>query len=369
VQQAASKLSGQLLVRTEAADLKLQSGESVTDFDRFIAPIEGESPCGPDFEYDNEFLALSQAVAGKPEQQFGDTVIPAVEPDWREVDRLCQDLLARTKDIRIVAWLTLANTHLHGVTHFAAGLKLALSFCEQYWESVHPRIEIDGDTDPYLRMNALSAFSGSEFSGEDRLIQALRAALLVRQPLPLSFRAAELAFNKAPEAEFNLSQIEPIFNDALAAGNQELPAVVEAYAAYKALCALIDERVTAAEAPDMERLTSILKPVAQGVERLQSSASSSADEVSAAANGESATTVAGPGGSGLIQSREDARRALDRVCEYLERHEPSNPASLFARRAQRLLSMPFLEIMRELSPDSMSHLELLTGVKPKEQDY
>ena len=60
----------------------------MTDFDRFAEPIDGESPCGPDCEYDNDFLALSQAVVGKPEQQFGDTVIPAVDPDWRQVDLL-----------------------------------------------------------------------------------------------------------------------------------------------------------------------------------------------------------------------------------------------------------------------------------------
>jgi len=59
-------------------------------------------------------------------------------------------------------------------------------------------------------------------------------------------------------------------------------------------------------------------------------------------------------------------RALERVCVYLEKNEPSNPAGLFVRRAQRLLNMPFLEIMREMSPDSMSHLEMLTGAKPRD---
>ena len=130
----------------------------MTDFDRFLAPIAGDSPCGLDCEYDNEFLALTQAAAGKPEQQFGDTVIPAGEPDWREVDSLSQALLTRTKDLRIIAWLTLANTHLHGIKDFAGGIKLALALCEQHWDAIHPRIEVDGDSDPYLRMNAIAAF-------------------------------------------------------------------------------------------------------------------------------------------------------------------------------------------------------------------
>ena len=340
----------------------------MADFDRFLAPIDGELPCGPDCEYDNEFLALTQAVAGKPEQQFGDTVIPAVEPDWRLVDGQCQALLARTKDLRIVASLTLAQTHMHGISAFAAGLKLALTLCQQYWDDVHPRIEVDGDTDPYLRMNAIAAFSGSEFSGEDRLIQALRQSSLVKQPITLSFRDAELAFNKAAEATYSLEQISSTLTDAIAADNAEIVAVIDAYASYQALRAVLDERVSVAEAPDMDRLDGVLKPVAQGVARLRSSALASEAEADTVSEDGGVVVVRGSGGPGVIQSREDARRALDRVCEYLERHEPSNPASLFARRAQRLLSMQFLDIMRELSPDSISHLEMLTGVPPQEKD-
>ena len=41
---------------------------------------------------------------------------------------------------------------------------------------------------------------------------------------------------------------------------------------------------------------------------------------------------------------------------------------MFARRAQRMLNMSFLDIMRELSPDSMSHLEMLTGANAQQQD-
>ena len=52
---------------------------------------------------------------------------------------------------------------------------------------------------------------------------------------------------------------------------------------------------------------------------------------------------------------------LDLVCSYLERHEPSNPAPLFIRRAQRLIKKNFVEIVRDLMPDSLSQLERLAG--------
>ncbi len=64
---------------------------------------------------------------------------------------------------------------------------------------------------------------------------------------------------------------------------------------------------------------------------------------------------------GEIRTREDAVRMLDRVCSYLERQEPSNPAPLFIRRAQRLMTKSFLEIVKDLMPDSLSNLEKLAG--------
>jgi type VI secretion system protein ImpA len=343
----------------------------VTDFDRFAEPIQGESPCGPDCEYDNDFLALSQAVVGKPEQQFGDTVIPAVEPDWRQVDTLAQALLERTRDLRIVCWLALANTHLHGISAFVGGLKLMVSLCERYWDEVHPRIEVDGDTDPYLRMNAISAFSGSEFSGEDRLIQALRGSALTKMPVPLTYREVEIGLSNAPESAYSQTQLESILTDAIAAGNADVPLVAEAWHVYQSLRALLEEKITSGEVPDMDRLAAVLKPVAQGIERMRAnSAAASGDsgEAPDEATGEPGVSGgASAANSGQVKSREDARRALERVCDYLERHEPSNPASLFARRAQRMLNMNFLDIMRELSPDSMHHLETLTGTKAQEE--
>jgi type VI secretion system protein ImpA len=344
----------------------------MADFDHFAEPLDGENPCGPDCEYDNDFLALSQAVAGKPEQQFGDTVIPAVDPDWREVDSLARLLLGRTRDLRVVAWLALANTRLHGVAAFSAGLKLMLTLCERYWDDVHPRVVVDGDSDPYLRMNAIAAFSGSEFSGEDRLVQALRASVLIKQPLTLTYRDVELAFAQVGDAQYSQAQAESMLSDAMAAGNTDIAEITAAYNAFLALRSLLEEKVASGDTPDLERLENVLKPVVRGMERMQAQSTGSFND-----EGNSEDSSSGGIGSnghvqasapGTIQSREDCRRALDRVCEYLERHEPSNPASLFARRAQRMLSLPFLDIMRELSPDSMSHLEMLTGAQQR-QDF
>ena len=52
---------------------------------RLLEPVAGDQPCGPDLEYDPALIELQTLAAGKPEQQFGDKIIPGEEPDWPAV--------------------------------------------------------------------------------------------------------------------------------------------------------------------------------------------------------------------------------------------------------------------------------------------
>jgi type VI secretion system protein ImpA len=74
---------------------------------------------------------------------------------------------------------------------------------------------------------------------------------------------------------------------------------------------------------------------------------------------------AGEGSSdgGAIRSRQDVVRALDRICQYYARTEPSSPVPFLLRRAQRLVEMDFLQIIDELTPQARAHLETIVGVK------
>ena len=65
---------------------------------------------------------------------------------------------------------------------------------------------------------------------------------------------------------------------------------------------------------------------------------------------------------GEIRSREDAVRVLERVCAFIERTEPANPAPLFIRRAQQLLTKSFMEIIQDLAPDSLGQIQKMVGL-------
>ena len=69
---------------------------------------------------------------------------------------------------------------------------------------------------------------------------------------------------------------------------------------------------------------------------------------------------------GAIESRNDALRAIDMVCEYLERTEPTNPAQLLLRRARRLVNKNFVELVRELAPESLNEVARVMGISAEE---
>lgn len=121
----------------------LNSGDTLADFDHFAEALAGASVT--DCEYDNDFLALSQAVAGKPERHFGDTVIPAVDPDWREVDSLARALLGARgcTDCRVASQYSPPRRR-----GFFGRFEADAFLCERYWDDVHPRVVVDGSSRP-----------------------------------------------------------------------------------------------------------------------------------------------------------------------------------------------------------------------------
>ena len=113
----------------------------------WLQPLGDEAaPCGPDLEYDNDFLALTQAAAGKPESQFG----PAEPPDWRGTRELAENLLERSRDLRLAVYWLRALVRLHGCAALVPGLELLNGLLESMWEQVHPLPDPDdGDRDAH----------------------------------------------------------------------------------------------------------------------------------------------------------------------------------------------------------------------------
>jgi type VI secretion system protein ImpA len=332
----------------------------VAQVEGWLQPLDGESaPCGPDLEYDNAFLELTQAAQGKPESQF-EAAVPA---DWRDVKRRCERLFEVSRDLRVaVLWLR-AQLRLEGVSSLAASLRLLTGLMDGFWEGLHPQPDPD-DGDLYARANVLALLVDP-----DSVLADLRDANIVslRGVGEVKVRAVEIAMGtiaaRDDETAWSRTQVEQLFADAVAQGISLPTDIAEVQSQLASLTALLGERMSNADAPDLKPLRQTLSTIAMLMPQVGTAGGDAADD----AAGADAPAAAGGGGqalSGRINSRSEALRAIEMVCDYLERAEPTNPAQLLLRRAGRLLNHNFLQLMKELAPDALSEVARIMGVDP-----
>jgi type VI secretion system protein ImpA len=338
------------------------------DVEPLLAPTETMPPAGIDLDYDTAFLEFEALARGMPQRQF-DT--PAEPPPWNDVLEQGEALLARSKDLRIaIAW-TRAATHVHGLAGFHAGLRLLTGLVERYWDGLFPSLDADDGNDAALRINALAPLADAytPFAEADTLLHDLRECevcrvhgerLAVRDMLVAQGKlAAQEGANAATPARVEGMLADAVAQDpGLLADGLDLPRAVET----------LSERMTAKlgaeRAPSMSALAITARHVA-----VQFRAFAPADGREASAEPintkEAQTPRRAISRPGEIATREDALAALDEVCAFLERTEPTNPAPLLIRRARGLMGKDFLAVMQDLAPDSLAQIHLIAGTRPQ----
>jgi type VI secretion system protein ImpA len=139
----------------------------------------------------------------------------------------------------------------------------------------------------------------------------------------------------------------------------------------RALTAVCAARLGVQHAPDLRLFqtllvnTMALLPPAPAAEPEGGAAAAAVADASIAASAPAAAPRPAQGLSGKVTSREEAVRAIDMVCEYLDTAEPSNPAQLLLRRSRRLINQNFLQLMKEFAPGAMADVARMMGVDPE----
>lgn len=323
-----------------------------------LASLGDDAPCGADLEYDPAFLALEEAARGKAEQQFGDTVIAAQEPDWRVVHEQASALARRTRDLRVAVLLARAGARLHGVAAYASALSLIAGLLERHWDHVYPQLDADDNNDPTMRLNALAPLVDAESGLAD-----LRAAVIGTARPPLTVRQIELAAGRAdPRPDELVPTLDGVVQGVQAAEAQSagtLATLKQVHAEVVRIETLLGDKVGAAQGPELRTLRVLAHTLANVASQAEGGASADMSAHDGAAPSTQGSVSRGAPGS--LQTREDVVRSLDRACEWLERHEPTNPAPLLIRRAQRLMGKSFLEIIRDLAPAGIDQIENIAG--------
>ncbi len=347
------------------------------DIGQWLDDVTADAPAGPNLEFDADFGALERAAQGKPEQQFGDTVIPAEDPDWKDVDIQAAALLARTRDLRVAAHLAVARLRLSGVPAYAEILTLIRSLLQTRWEQVHPQLDPEDDNDPTLRANALL-----------RLADPIRVMRQLRDmPLAASARAGKVSWRDIAIATGALDPepgrdkmtegvIRGLFADTDPARLQSLrEAIGTAVQDIAAIPAAFDEHAGYGTGPDFTDLHKLLREIQRDIDRYAVAVALAAgpepappteSDMPSDAELAPATPVRPQGGVSAamlttVSTRADALRLLDLVCQYYERHEPSSPLPLLIERARRLADKSFLDILRDLAPDGLSQAQNIVG--------
>jgi len=350
---------------------------TVIDVDRLLQDITPDEPCGQDLEYDAAFGEMERASLGKPEQQFGETLIPAEEPSWSEVQTLALELLARTKDLRVAVHLTQALVHTHGLPGLGDGLTLLHGLLDRFWDTIHPQLDPDDDNDPTLRINVLSSLCAP-----DTMLHGLREMPLVESRAlgRFSLRDIQVASGQISPAEGETSPdidtINGAFMDCDAEAHQAVAdAARRSIRDLKAIETLLGDRVGADRAPDFAAFSNELNRISKVLDEQLSRRGLGQEEssvgVSGQGSGEAAPGVDPPPPSpsgDLISSREDVVRVIDKICEYYTKREPSSPVPLLLKRAKKLASKSFLEIVRDMAPDGVSQVETIGGVDSEDSN-
>jgi type VI secretion system protein ImpA len=346
-----------------------------------LAPISAEAPCGPDLEYDAAFLALEHSLDSSYTSRAVGPEGDSQGPEWKGIADQAKTLLGRSHDLRVAVTLTKAWLNLQGLAGLARGLSLLQQLLSLRWGSVHPQIGAQGDTDGLMRVNALRGLCDAQ-----SVLAPLRSATLLRaRGLPgLCLRDLELAMSgKQPEpGQPDTTVVEASFIgcdlDDLALA---LKVASDAQAAASALEQLFREHNTPAVlrltelSAQLDAIESQLGPRVRA--RRAALAVQDAPDESAAPTGnghdsngtDSAHAAAGSelrraaasGHAGPATSRAEVLRELDRLCAYYDQHEPASPVPMLLRRAKRLASMSFIELVRELAPGGIAEIETLRG--------
>ena len=344
------------------------------NLEHLLKDISTDSPCGENLEEDPLFLQLENEAKFVEERQMGDSIIPAEEPDWKVVRKLALQLLERTCDVQIVMHLICALVRTDGFAGLEQGLGVIKGWLQNHWDDVYPLQDPEDDY-PILRLNTLTSLNDYKL-----ILNPINHLPLTQSSLGnYCWRDQEVADGKitvsADEEQPEKSIIDAAFTDTDFTVLKTLEGSVNhALTLVQEIFAIIADKAGTINAPDFSSLTSLLQNIDGLLSgKIQSRPENDTDEQEEEGIGEAEISA---GQSGLaskpvnkhgIHSRDDVVRALDEVCKYFERYEPTSPVPLLLLRAKKLLTMNFIDILYELAPDAVQQAENICGKQNTEE--
>ncbi|MBU9222112.1 ImpA family type VI secretion system protein [Burkholderia multivorans] len=352
-----------------------------TSHENWLAPLSESAPCGPDLEYDHDFVVLFAGTTPKQDVQYGGFVGSPEPLNWSEIERDCRRLMGRTKDMRVAVLYARCRTRLAGVEGLADGTALLAAWLQAFPEQVHPRADIDDDRHAALemRMNALQALADPE-----GLLADVREIVLTRST------AARLQVRDVERAFAHPRPIDALAPDSVALQLQNLreqqPSTMKAFDdAIANLCAIDAWCATHLETslPDFSPLVRLLRlfqvgdaPGGTRSDTLPSAEREACeapvppvfgDAPSAPPRVDDAQTAAATSTSVVAPASlapTDRQAALALICaarRWFETHEPSSPIPVLLARAEQFVGKRYIDVVKAIPAELLAQWEAADG--------
>ena len=342
------------------------------NLDALLAPITPDSPCGDDLSFSSEFdTILDKRREDDPSLDQGDWVKALKVADWAGVVSQCDVLMrTRTKDLRVVGWLTDALGRTQGFSGLADGLTVCARLCEELWAHLHP---LPDGGDQEQRSGSLSWLLGQVVelarlapvidSGAKRCsLRDIDAARTLQQAIGRGVAEAVAAAAGGALTLDEVARVQAATPRAFLAAN--LGHLVRASEALARIQLAVDASL-GDDGPGFGAARKALEDARSSIERYLRDGGAGA----AAASGEAVAEPladAADVASGPLQTRAQALQQLRTVAEFFRRTEPHSPVAYLADKAAQWGDLPLHAWLRVVlkDPSALAHVEELLGVEP-----
>ena len=102
--------------------------------EEIVRPIDDAVPCGADYKYEDEYLAIEAEV------DKANSMVEGVSPDWGEVaDASSQLLKEKTKDVKLLCWWSYAMWRTRQAAGLAEALESFAAVLESFADGLFPK--------------------------------------------------------------------------------------------------------------------------------------------------------------------------------------------------------------------------------------
>ena len=348
---------------------------SEEEFNLMLSDVTGEDPCGIDCGYDPLYLQLETLAAGEPERKMGDSVIEGKDPDWRAVRKNCQALWAKTRDLRVAAYLALSGLAIDGLSGFAEGISLMRSLIVDRWDGFWPRLDPDDDNDPLERLNILAMVSPPPGTFDDplRFVPMFRQTRLVPEGPRYTLRDLLIAEGEIDggadkvDAALLEAEMTAVPHEAMVAQAERIERIA---GDLEAIAEAVSEKTAQQASASFETLQGELKTLRRFYAKfVHSAAQPTGDEVMGEAPPQYMVSLQARAldpSQVQAHNRSEALMLLKKGCDYFRTSEPTSPVPYLVERALRMAEMNFMDLLAEIDPNGVERGRDILGVRPAE---